>query len=121
VRGIRAGTGGNPALGAGAADESRMNISTVVDNADMVFITAGMGGGTGSGAAPVVAKMSREAGNLTVGVVTYPFMFEGRRRQTQVRLQFVVSGRSLVDMIAVDVCVLATLTRTMDVYWGVHY
>lgn len=55
-------------------------------DADLVFITAGMGGGTGSGAAPVVARMSKEAGHLTVGVVTYPFTFEGRRRSQQVSL-----------------------------------
>lgn len=77
------GTGGNPSLGEQAAEESSSTIGTAVGNADMVFITAGMGGGTGTGAAPVVARISKEQGVLTVGVVTYPFTFEGRRRGTQ--------------------------------------
>ncbi|KAK9905931.1 hypothetical protein WJX75_009152 [Coccomyxa subellipsoidea] len=77
------GTGGNPSLGEQAAEESAADLQTAVGNADMVFITAGMGGGTGTGAAPVVARVSKELGVLTVGVVTYPFTFEGRRRGTQ--------------------------------------
>ena len=74
------GTGGNAELGKAAAEESRDAIESAVKGADLVFITAGMGGGTGSGSAPVVARISKEAGNLTVGVVTLPFTFEGRRR-----------------------------------------
>ena len=74
------GTGGNPSLGEQAALESAADIAAAVAGADLVFITAGMGGGTGTGAAPVVAKAARDAGALTVGVVTYPFSFEGRRR-----------------------------------------
>jgi cell division protein FtsZ len=77
------GTGGNPELGEIAANESRAAINNAVQGSDMVFITAGMGGGTGSGSAPVVAKLAREKGILTVGVVTYPFSFEGRRRIQQ--------------------------------------
>eukprot|EP00250_Pteridium_aquilinum_P006233 c16192_g1_i1 orf=70-1074(+) len=77
------GTGGKPELGEQAAEESKDAIQEAVANAELVFITAGMGGGTGSGAAPVVARMSKEAGHLTVGVVTYPFNFEGRRRAVQ--------------------------------------
>eukprot|EP00241_Pyramimonas_parkeae_P002595 CAMPEP_0114228394 /NCGR_PEP_ID=MMETSP0058-20121206/2317_1 /TAXON_ID=36894 /ORGANISM="Pyramimonas parkeae, CCMP726" /LENGTH=452 /DNA_ID=CAMNT_0001339333 /DNA_START=36 /DNA_END=1398 /DNA_ORIENTATION=- len=77
------GTGGNPELGESAAEESRDQLNEAVSDADLVFITAGMGGGTGSGAAPVVARLSKEKGNLTVGVVTYPFTFEGRRRANQ--------------------------------------
>lgn len=77
------GTGGKPELGEQSAEESKSLIQEAVANAELVFITAGMGGGTGSGAAPVVARMSKEAGNLTVGVVTYPFSFEGRRRAVQ--------------------------------------
>lgn len=77
------GTGGSPALGAAAADESRSALAEAVAGADLVFITAGMGGGTGSGAAPVVARLAKESGSLTVGVVTYPFTFEGRRRTAQ--------------------------------------
>ncbi|XP_031118072.1 cell division protein FtsZ homolog 1, chloroplastic [Ipomoea triloba] len=77
------GTGGNPNLGEQAADESKEAIANALKGSDMVFITAGMGGGTGSGAAPVVAQISKEAGYLTVGVVTYPFSFEGRKRSLQ--------------------------------------
>ncbi|PNY14421.1 cell division protein ftsz chloroplastic-like [Trifolium pratense] len=77
------GTGGNPLLGEQAAEESKEAISNALKGSDLVFITAGMGGGTGSGAAPVVAQISKEAGYLTVGVVTYPFSFEGRKRSLQ--------------------------------------
>uniref|UniRef100_A0A1D1ZEG2 Cell division protein FtsZ 1, chloroplastic n=1 Tax=Anthurium amnicola TaxID=1678845 RepID=A0A1D1ZEG2_9ARAE len=77
------GTGGNPLLGEQAAEESREAIANALKDSDLVFITAGMGGGTGSGAAPVVAQISKEAGFLTVGVVTYPFSFEGRKRSLQ--------------------------------------
>jgi cell division protein FtsZ len=74
------GTGGNPDLGAKAAEESRQAIVTALDSADMVFITAGMGGGTGTGASPIIAQISRELGALTVGVVTKPFKVEGKKR-----------------------------------------
>ncbi|KAF4394582.1 hypothetical protein F8388_020407 [Cannabis sativa] len=77
------GTGGNPLLGEQAAEESKEAIANALKGSDLVFITAGMGGGTGSGAAPVVAQISKEAGYLTVGVVTYPFSFEGRKRSMQ--------------------------------------
>ncbi|XP_039142371.1 cell division protein FtsZ homolog 1, chloroplastic [Dioscorea cayenensis subsp. rotundata] len=77
------GTGGNPQLGEQAAEESKEAIATALKDSDLVFITAGMGGGTGSGAAPVVAQISKEAGYLTVGVVTFPFSFEGRKRSLQ--------------------------------------
>ncbi|MER3587949.1 MAG: cell division protein FtsZ, partial [Mastigocladus sp. ERB_26_1] len=72
------GAGGNPAIGQKAAEESRDEIATALDGADLVFITAGMGGGTGTGAAPIVAEVAKEMGALTVGVVTRPFIFEGR-------------------------------------------
>ena len=74
------GTGGDPDLGRRSAEESRQAIVSAVDGADMVFITAGMGGGTGTGAAPVVAEIARELGALTVAVVTKPFKVEGKRR-----------------------------------------
>ncbi|CAL5392701.1 unnamed protein product [Camellia sinensis] len=83
TRGLDAGTGGNPLLGEQAAEESKEAIAAALKGSDLVFITAGMGGGTGSGAAPVVAQISKEAGYLTVGVVTYPFSFEGRKRSMQ--------------------------------------
>ncbi|MBI3946188.1 MAG: cell division protein FtsZ, partial [Armatimonadetes bacterium] len=74
------GVGGDPEKGQRAAEESRQEIKRALDGADMVFITAGMGGGTGTGAAPVVAGIAREQGALTVGVVTRPFRNEGPRR-----------------------------------------
>ncbi|XP_020230553.1 cell division protein FtsZ homolog 1, chloroplastic isoform X3 [Cajanus cajan] len=78
-----AGTGGNPLVGEQAAEESKEAIANALQGSDLVFVTAGMGGGTGSGAAPVVARIAKEAGYLTVGVVTYPFSFEGRKRSLQ--------------------------------------
>jgi cell division protein FtsZ len=77
------GAGGNPSIGQKAAEESRDEIKQEIDGADLVFITAGMGGGTGTGAAPIVAEIAKEAGALTVGVVTKPFPFEGKRRSKQ--------------------------------------
>src|SRR5438874_4251261 len=74
------GAGGNPNTGEKAAEESAEQIAELVRDADMVFIAAGMGGGTGTGAAPVIAQISKDMGALTVGVVTKPFSFEGRQR-----------------------------------------
>ena len=74
------GAGGRPEQGAMAAEESRDEIASILKGSQMIFITAGMGGGTGTGAAPVVAEIAREMGILTVGVVTKPFVFEGKRR-----------------------------------------
>lgn len=77
------GVGGNPSIGQQAAEESRERIKEMLQGADMVFITAGMGGGTGTGAAPIVASVAKSLGILTVGVVTKPFEFEGRIRTLQ--------------------------------------
>ncbi len=77
------GAGGNPEIGAKSADENADDISAAIKGADMVFITAGMGGGTGTGAAPLVAKIARDMGILTVAVVTKPFDFEGKKRMLQ--------------------------------------
>lgn len=74
------GAGGNPEIGRNAAEESKSEIKKAMEGADMVFITAGMGGGTGTGAAPIIAEIARELGALTVAVVTKPFNFEGPRR-----------------------------------------
>lgn len=74
------GVGGNPEIGAQAAEESAEKIKELLVDSDMVFVTAGMGGGTGTGASPVIARMAKEAGALTVGIVTKPFAFEGARR-----------------------------------------
>ena len=79
------GAGSDPAVGKNSAEESRNNIAKAIEDADMVFITAGMGGGTGTGAAPIVAEIAKEAGKLTVGVVTKPFTFEGKRRMDQAK------------------------------------
>eukprot|EP00212_Chloropicon_laureae_P002828 CAMPEP_0197487468 /NCGR_PEP_ID=MMETSP1311-20131121/2511_1 /TAXON_ID=464262 /ORGANISM="Genus nov. species nov., Strain RCC856" /LENGTH=423 /DNA_ID=CAMNT_0043031155 /DNA_START=78 /DNA_END=1349 /DNA_ORIENTATION=+ len=94
------GTGGNSELGEKAADESQEAIANTVIDTDMVFITAGMGGGTGSGAAPVVAGIAKSAGALTVGVVTYPFTFEGKRRSQQA-VDAIAQMRSNVDTLIV--------------------
>ena len=77
------GAGANPEIGKKAAEESYEDIKSALEGADMVFVTAGMGGGTGTGAAPIVAKISKELGILTVGVVTKPFGFEGKVRKMQ--------------------------------------
>ena len=77
------GAGANPEVGREAAEESREDILKALQGADMVFVTAGMGGGTGTGAAPIVAECAKEIGALTVGVVTKPFAFEGKRRRAQ--------------------------------------
>jgi len=77
------GTGGNPELGKKAAEEDKDKISKILEKADIVFITAGMGGGTGSGASSTVAKIAKQQGILTIGVVTKPFAFEGKKRKLQ--------------------------------------
>ena len=77
------GAGGRPEVGEKAAEESRDEIAAAIKGADMVFIAAGMGGGTGTGSAPIIAKIAKEGGVLTVGVVTKPFKFEGKRKMTQ--------------------------------------
>jgi len=77
------GAGANPEVGAKAAEENREDLIKALKGADMVFVTAGMGGGTGTGAAPIVAEVAKELGALTVGVVTRPFTFEGRKRAMQ--------------------------------------
>ena len=77
------GAGANPEVGRKAAEESRGEIEKAIKDANMIFVTAGMGGGTGTGAAPIVADIAKQMGILTVGIVTKPFAFEGRRRMTQ--------------------------------------
>lgn len=94
------GAGSKPEVGEKAAEESREVILQTLKDADMVFITAGMGGGTGTGAAPMVAKIAREQGALTVGIVTKPFAFEGRRRMEQAE-QGIAQLREHVDSLVV--------------------
>jgi len=103
------GSGGNPATGMHAAEEDLEPITECLQNADMVFITAGMGGGTGTGAAPVIAKLSRQVGALTVGVVTRPFQFEG-----DVRLRQADEGVTALQD-AVDTLIVIPNERLLDV------
>ncbi len=94
------GAGANPEVGARAAEESIEELTAALKGADMVFVTAGMGGGTGTGAAPVVAKIARDMGILTVAVVTKPFDFEGRRRMAQAEMG-IKNLRETVDSLLV--------------------
>ena len=90
------GAGGNPDMGRRAAEETREEIANAIKGSDMIFITGGMGGGTGTGSAPVVAKIARESGALTVGVVTKPFLFEGQERM-RMALQGIEELKKEVD------------------------
>jgi len=94
------GAGGNPEVGRSAAEESKSDIKKSIEGADMVFITAGMGGGTGTGAAPVIAEIAKEIGALTVAVVTKPFKFEGPRR-SRIAEEGVDALRDKVDTVIV--------------------
>jgi len=94
------GAGANPEIGKKAAEESREAIIQALKGADLVFVTAGMGGGTGTGAAPVIAEIAKECGALTVGVVTRPFTFEGRKRATQAE-QGIAALKEKVDTLII--------------------
>ncbi len=94
------GAGGDPSIGEKAAEEAQKEITKALEGADMVFITAGMGGGTGTGAAPVVAKIAKELGILTIAVVTKPFSWEGKKRQNQA-VQGLEKLREAVDAVIV--------------------
>ena len=94
------GAGANPDIGAQSAEESKTELSEVLRGADMVFVTCGMGGGTGTGAAPVVAGLAKEMGILTIGVVTKPFTFEGKKRLAQAE-RGIESLKSKVDTLIV--------------------
>jgi cell division protein FtsZ len=95
------GAGANPEIGFNAAEESREEIKQVLKGADMIFVTAGMGGGTGTGAAPVIASVARELGALTVAVVTKPFTFEGRRRMSSAEKGIVHLKESVDTLIVI--------------------
>lgn len=95
------GAGANPEIGRKAALDEYEKLTEVIDGADMVFITAGMGGGTGTGAAPVIAKLCKELGALTVGVVTKPFMFEGKKRARQATEGIEVLEESVDSLITI--------------------
>src|SRR5437868_10743423 len=94
------GAGARPEIGRQAIEENREEVSRTLTNSDLVFITCGMGGGTGTGAAPVIAELAREAGALTVGIVTKPFLFEGRKRMRQAE-QGIADMRKNVDTMIV--------------------
>ena len=100
------GAGANPQIGEEAAQESREEIIKALEGADMVFVTAGMGGGTGTGAAPIVAECAKEIGALTVGVVTKPFAFEGKRRRAQAEkgIEFLTQKVDTIIVIPNDKC-----------------
>ena len=103
------GVGGNPEIGTQAAEESIEKLKELMIDADMVFVTAGMGGGTGTGAAPVIARLAKESGALTVGIVTKPFAFEGTRRT--------VAAEDGIEKLrdAVDTLIVIPNQRLMDV------
>ena len=101
------GAGANPEIGQKAAEESREEIQHALEGSDMVFITAGMGGGTGTGAAPIVAEIAKDMGILTVGVVTKPFLFEGRRRMSNAEFGIAELKErvdTLVTILMIDYC-----------------
>ncbi|HEV7387945.1 MAG TPA: cell division protein FtsZ [Gemmatimonadaceae bacterium] len=95
------GAGARPEIGKQAIDESREEVARAMHNADLVFVTCGMGGGTGTGAAPVLCELAREAGALTVGIVTKPFLFEGRKRMRQAELGIAEMRKNVDTMIVV--------------------
>ncbi|TQE98863.1 MAG: cell division protein FtsZ, partial [Spiribacter salinus] len=123
------GAGANPSVGRDAAEDDRERISEVLDGADMVFITAGMGGGTGTGAAPVVAQIAREMGVLTVAVVTKPFPFEGKKRMTiaeegirelerEVDSLITIPNEKLLAVLGKDLTLLNAFKSANDVLLG---
>ena len=95
------GAGARPEIGRQAIDENREEVSRVLANADLVFVTCGMGGGTGTGAAPIICELAREAGALTVGIVTKPFLFEGRKRIRQAEEGIIEMSKHVDTMIVV--------------------
>ncbi|PIQ56044.1 MAG: cell division protein FtsZ, partial [Bdellovibrionales bacterium CG12_big_fil_rev_8_21_14_0_65_38_15] len=95
------GAGANPEVGRKAALDDYERLSEIIEGCDMVFITAGMGGGTGTGAAPVIAKLAKELGVLTVGVVTKPFIFEGKKRFRQAEAGIQVLEESVDSLITI--------------------
>lgn len=103
------GAGANPEVGKKAAEESKEQIEEALKGADMVFVTAGMGGGTGTGAAPVIAQVAKDLGTLTVGVVTRPFAFEGRKRANQ------ASGGITALKEAVDTLIVIPNDRLLEI------
>ena len=120
------GAGGDPEIGRLAAEESRDDLYTMIQGCDLCFVTSGMGGGTGSGAAPVVSLIAKESGALTVAIVTKPFVFEGKRRMDQamaaievlkgcVDTVIIVSNNKLLEIIPDDTTVMAAFQVADDI------
>lgn len=105
------GAGSNPEIGKKAAEETREDIYNMLQGADMVFIAAGMGGGTGTGAAPIVAEIARETGALTVGVVTKPFFFEGNKRMRQAEVGLEILKENVDTLIVIPNDKLLTIAE----------
>ncbi|MFI5211200.1 MAG: cell division protein FtsZ, partial [Gemmatimonadales bacterium] len=95
------GAGARPEIGRQAIEENRDDVVRCLQGADLVFVTCGMGGGTGTGAAPIIAQMARDCGALTVGIVTKPFLFEGRKRMKQAEMGIAEMRRSVDTIIVV--------------------
>ncbi len=95
------GAGARPEIGRQAIEENRDEVLNVLEGADLVFVTCGMGGGTGTGASPIIAQLARDVGALTVGIITKPFLFEGRRRMRQAEIGIAEMGRHVDTMIVV--------------------
>src|SRR5512146_3513025 len=95
------GAGARPEIGRQAIEENRDEVLAQLQGADLVFVTCGMGGGTGTGAAPIIAQMARDIGALTVGIVTKPFLFEGRKRMRQAEIGITELRRNVDTMIVV--------------------
>jgi cell division protein FtsZ len=95
------GAGARPEIGRQAIEENRDEVLKALDGADLVFVTCGMGGGTGTGAAPIIAQLARDVGALTVGIITKPFMFEGRKRMRQADIGIAEMRKHVDTMIVV--------------------
>src|SRR3954470_9596628 len=95
------GAGARPEIGRQAIEENRDEVSRILDGAALVFVTCGMGGGTGTGAAPIIAQLARDVGALTVGIVTKPFLFEGRKRMRQADIGLAEMRKHVDTMIVV--------------------
>ena len=95
------GAGARPEIGRQAIEENRDDVLRVLQGADLVFVTCGMGGGTGTGAAPIIAAMARDLGALTIGIVTKPFLFEGKKRMRQAEMGIAEMRKHVDTMIVV--------------------
>ena len=109
------GAGADPNVGRKAAEESETEIRDALRGADMVFVTAGMGGGTGTGAAPVIARYAKEMGAVVVGIVTKPFAFEGRRRMIQAEEGIAALSQHVDSIIVIIICVYDIVSKLISI------